>query len=546
MGLEHYHRKRDFSRTPEPEGEVGPADAAAPCFVVQKHAASHLHYDFRLEHAGVLLSWAVPRGPSLDPAVRRLALRVEDHPLDYAGFEGVIPPGEYGGGTVLVWDRGHWFPEGDPVAALARGRLHFRLEGEKLRGAWALLRMDAAGARGREQWLLVKESDARARPDAELDITELRPESVLSGLDLDSIARRPLPPRQEAARPLPEYLDPPLATLAEDSPRAGLWLVEPRLEGYRLLARVDRGNVSLWTRHRQDWTRRFPRLVAELQRLPLQSAWLDGQVAALDRLGKARLPPPDLQAADSLRYFLFDLPFLDGQDLRERPLLERKERLRELLGGTVQEAVDGLPDRALRYCGHGVGRLDEAFRQACLQGEDGVLMKRADAPYRGGRGTDWYKLKCGHRQSFVIGGYTVPDGRREGFGALLVGHVLPGGGLAFAGKVGTGFDRAALRALGQRLQGLQQPQCPFTPPLAPADRALVQWVSPQLVVDVRFAGWTRAERLRQARYLGLREDKDAAGVARERPLPVAGAPRRREEGANGNRQGRRAGDGDLA
>lgn len=535
MGLEHYHRKRDFSRTPEPEGEVGPAASALPCFVVQKHAASHLHYDFRLEHEGVLLSWAVPRGPSLDPAVRRLAIRVEDHPLDYAGFEGVIPEGEYGGGTVLVWDRGHWIPEGDPVAGLARGRLHFRLEGEKLQGAWVLLRMEGGGTRGREQWLLVKEADAGARPDAELDITELRPESVLSGLDLDSIARRPpVQSRQDAAPALPEHLEPQLATLVEDSPREGLWLVEPRLEGYRLLARVDRGEVTLWTRHRQDWTRRFPRLVSELQRLPVHNAWLDGQVAALDRLGRARLPPPDLHASEGLRYFVFDLPFLDGQDLRTRPQLERKERLRELLAGTLQEALDAAPGRVLRYCGHGVGRLDEAFRHACLHGEDGVLMKRAEAPYAGGRSSDWYKLKCGHRQSFVVGGFTAPDGRREGFGALLVGYALPDGGLAYVGRVGTGFDSAALRALGERLRQRRQGHCPFTPPPPPAERALVQWVAPALVVDVRFAGWTRAERLRQARYLGLREDKDPAEVGRERPLPAVGP---------GPRAGLRAGGG---
>lgn len=531
MGLEQYHRKRDFSRTPEPEGEVGPGASAPPCFVVQKHAASHLHYDFRLEHDGVLLSWAVPRGPSLDPAVRRLAIRVEDHPLDYAGFEGVIPAGEYGGGTVLVWDRGHWFPEGDAVAGLARGRLHFRLEGEKLQGHWALLRMEGSGGGGRKQWLLVKEAGEGARPDAELDVTEQRPESVLSGLDLDGIARRSPPLRQAAGQGLPALLEPALATLVEDSPREGLWLVEPRLEGCRLLARVDRGEVSLWTRRGQDWTRRFPRLVAELQRLPVRDAWLDGQVATLDRFGRARLPPPGPQAGDALRYLVFDLPYLDGEDLRERPLLERKERLRELLGGTVQEAVEALPGRVLRYCGHGVGRLDEAFRRACLQGEDGVLVKRADAPYHGGRRLDWHKLMCGHRQSFVIGGYTAPDGRREEFGALLVGFVPAGGGLAFAGRVGTGFDRATLRALGERLRGLRQARCPFTAPPGPAERALVQWVAPELVVDVRFAGWTRAERLRQARYLGLREDKAPAEVAREQPLALAAAPSRRRAGA---------------
>lgn len=536
MGLEQYHSKRDFSRTPEPEGGAGPQASGPPCFVVQKHAARQLHYDFRLELEGVLLSWAVPRGPSLDPSARRLAIRVEDHPLAYAGFEGVIPEGEYGGGTVLLWDRGRWFPEEDPALGLARGRLHFRLEGEKLQGEWVLLRMDTPSPQGREQWLLVKQADARARPDAEADITELRPESVLSGLDLDSIPQAGTGVPAPAAA-LPVRLAPQMAMLVEDSPREGLWLVEPRLDGYRLLARLDQGEVTLWSRHRQDWTRRFPRLAAELQRLPVRNAWLDGLVAMLDRQGRARLPPPGLPAPEDLRYFLFDLLFLDGQDLRPQPQLERKERLREMLAGTVQEALPATPARVLRYCGHSVGRLDEAFRHACLHGEDGVLLKRADAPYRAGRSPDWCKLKCGHRQSFVVGGFTAPDGRREGFGALLVGYVAADGGLVFAGRVGTGFDRAALLSLGERLQALRRPQCPFSSPPGPAERALVQWVAPELVVDVRFAGWTRAERLRQARFLGLREDKDPAEVIRERPLrdpdPSGAATRRPGEGPGG-------------
>lgn len=549
MGLESYRKKRDFSRTPEPEGAVAPAAGHGGVFVVQKHAASHLHYDFRLEIGGVLKSWAIPRGPSLDPADKRLAVAVEDHPLDYAGFEGVIPPGEYGGGTVLVWDRGQWFPEGDPEAGLLRGKLRFRLDGEKLRGEWTLVRMarhgarDAAGpARGEQgsgegNWLLLKHQDEYARPDAELDITELRAESVQSGRELGEIAVGAAADLPAAAPPgavVPDFIAPQLATLVEDSPRAGLWLTETKFDGYRLLAQVEDGEVHLWTRSRQDWSARLPALVAELQRLPLRNAWLDGELVALDRHGRASFhllqqafARRGEQAAEArLRYFLFDLLFLDGQDLRGRPQLERKEQLRELLAGNVREVLGATPlgdptgegaERCLRYCGHGIGRLDEAFRSACLLGEEGIIAKRADAPYLEGRGRHWLKLTCGHRQEFVVGGFTAPEGRREGFGALLVGYYTPEGALAYAGRVGTGFDRAALALLAERLQQRTQDTCPFAGPLAAAERADAQWVAPVLVVDVRFAGWTRLDRLRQARFLGLREDKPPREVVREEP-----------------------------
>ncbi|MCC2637894.1 MAG: ligase [Moraxellaceae bacterium] len=547
MGLEKYRSKRDFSKTPEPEGGPVPAPARAPVFVVQKHAASQLHYDFRLEIAGALKSWAVPRGPSLDPADKRLAVEVEDHPLAYAGFEGVIPAGEYGGGTVLLWDRGHWLPEGDAEAALAAGKLRFRLAGEKLRGEWSLVRMGGkAGAKGaagqRANWLLIKHPDEFARPDAELDITESRGDSVQSGRGLDEIAagrppRRAMSAAVGLAAALPDFVSPQLATLVEDSPREGLWLVETKLDGYRLLAQIDNGAVRLWTRNREDWSARLPRLVAELQRLPVRNAWLDGEAVALDRAGRASfsLLQRALARGDDgqqLRYYLFDLLFVDGSDLRGLPQLERKERLRELLAGTVQEALAGTGlgsagERCLRYCGHGVGRLDDAFRAACLQGEEGLILKRADAAYHGGRGTDWLKLKCGHRQEFVVAGFSAPEGRREGFGALLAGYYTSVGTLAYAGRVGAGFDRATLASLGARLRAQVQASCPFADALPEAERADVHWVAPGLVIDVRYAGWNRSDRLRQARYLGLREDKPARDVVREWPL----LPRRRESGA---------------
>lgn len=576
MGLESYRRKRDFSRTPEPEGAVAPAAGAGRLFVVQKHAASHLHYDFRLEIGGVLRSWAIPRGPSLDPGDRRLAVEVEDHPLAYADFEGVIPEGEYGGGTVMVWDRGQWFPEGDPAAGLVRGKLRFRLEGEKLQGEWTLVRMARPGEGGgpgeHANWLLLKHQDEFARPDAELEITELRTESVRSGRGLDEIAAggaalRESPVRGEGFPPAavaPDFIAPQLATLVEDSPREGLWLAETKFDGYRLLAQVEEGEVHLWTRSRQDWSARLPGLVAELQRLPLRTAWLDGELVALDRHGRTsfnRLQQAFSRrgaAADaaSLRYYAFDLLFMDGLDLRARPQLERKERLRELLAGTVQEAMGGLPlggiplggageagERCLRYCGHGIGRLDDAFRSACLQGEEGIIVKRADAAYASGRSRDWLKLKCGHRQEFVVGGFTAPEGRREGFGALLVGYYTADGVLAYAGRVGTGFDRATLAQLAQRLQARAQSLCPFAGPLSAAERSEATWVAPELVIDVRFAGWTRLDRLRQARFLGLREDKPAREVQREEPALPGNAEADVPEPAAGAAQGEAGAEG---
>lgn len=551
MGLEKYRSKRDFTRTPEPEGAVEPVPGPAPVFVIQKHAASHLHYDFRLEIDGVLMSWAIPRGPSLDPADKRLAVQVEDHPLAYAAFEGVIPEGEYGGGAVMVWDRGHWYPLSDPEAGLRRGRLRFRLAGQKLQGEWTLVRMaqPTAAAGERSHWLLVKHQDEFARPDAELDITEARGESAQSGRSLEEIAsgtlpqqtRPPAPARRDGPPPpvLPDFITPQQATLVEDSPRDGLWLAETKFDGYRLLAQVEDGVARLWTRNRQDWSERLPGVVAELQRLPLRNAWFDGELVALGRSGQASfnllqqaLSRRGSPVAARLRYYLFDMPFLDGQDLRALPQLERKDRLRELLAGTVQEAMAGNPlaadaagaGRIVRYCSHGIGRLDEAFRSACLQGEEGVVLKRADAPYRAGRSPHWLKLKCGHRQEFVVGGFTPAEGRREGFGALLVGYYAPDGTLAYAGRVGSGFDRATLAALGERLQGLRRAGSPFDGAPGAAERVGAHWVRPTLVVDVRFAGWTRGERLRQARFLGLREDKAACEVLREQPqMPATGA-----------------------
>jgi bifunctional non-homologous end joining protein LigD len=520
--------------------------------VVQKHDASRLHYDFRLEVDGVLKSWAVPKGPSLDPADKRLAMQTEDHPLDYGGFEGIIPEGEYGGGTVLVWDRGTWTPADAPTPALRAGRLKFTLDGAKLHGGWTLVRLrgrDRRDADGRS-WLLIKERDEHARPADEVSITETRPESVLSGRVLDEIARasdrtwhssksgrsapraapaaaerrRAKAPRDRAsipgARPgsLPDFVPPQLATLVAAPPQGDAWLHEMKFDGYRILCRIEGGRATLWSRSAHDWTARFPGIVAAAARLPAERAFLDGEVAVLLPNGTTSFQA--LQNALSaggrgrLIYFVFDLLHLDGQDLTGATLEARKSALEGLVG-TRREGV-------IRYSAHVVGEGDEFFRQACRLSLEGVVSKRRDRSYEPGRGRSWLKVKCIQEQEFVVGGFTEPKGSRTGLGALLVGVHDEEGGLAYAGKVGTGFTGDAARRLRKRLDGLRVPQSPFRarPPGASAAR----WVKPELVAEVEFTEWTEDGRLRHPSFKGLREDKPATDVVRERPADPRASP----------------------
>jgi bifunctional non-homologous end joining protein LigD len=485
-----------------------------------------MHWDFRLELDGVLKSWAVPKGPSLIAGEKRMAVETEDHPLEYADFEGVIPKGEYGGGTVLVWDRGFWTPLGDPRKGLARGKLDFELYGEKLRGRWHLVRMRAKPAERGLSWLLIKGRDAHARSASAGSVATTEPHSVLSGRDIGAVAkaadrvwssrdeaRAERPRRRSAPRsPLPDRAEVQLATLVEAPPDGPGWLHEIKLDGYRLLCFLDRDDVRLVSRNGHDWTRRFPAIADALRALPVESALLDGEAVVFDAQGRTSFQ--DLQGAvgrepgaRAVSLALFDCLHLDGQDLRDRPLVERKQALRGLL---VQQPATA----TLRLSDHVIGQGAEFFAAACRNDLEGIVSKRIDSPYRAGRSRSWLKIKCSRRQEFAIVGFTEPRGSRIGLGALLLGARDAAGALRYCGKVGTGFDAAGLDRLRTTLARLEQAR----PAVAEAPRMKgVHWVKPELVAEVSFSEWTRDGRVRQPVFQGLREDKRAADVRIEKP-----------------------------
>lgn len=522
MSLQKYWKKRDFEKTPEPRGHSAKSGSQLEYFI-QRHAARRLHYDFRLELAGKLLSWAVPKGPSLDPADKRLAVHVEDHPLSYGSFEGVIPPKQYGAGTVLLWDRGVWKPIGDPAKAYRQGRLKFQLEGKKLSGAWNLVRMGPP-QQAKENWLLIKEKDEAARRGADADITALRPESVARDANVKA---KPAPKKARRKAGLPETMKPQLATLSEHAPEGDEWLSEVKFDGYRVLCRIDDGKVRLFTRNGNDWTNKWKSIADAAAKLPVKQAWLDGELVAIDETGAIRF-----QALQNLMrhnhsaqlvYYVFDLIFLDGEDYRARPLLERKTALQKILAAQK-------PNASILYNDHIVGGAKDVFEHACLHSLEGIIAKRADAPYSQIRTKDWLKLKCRHRQEFVIGGFTEAKGTRNGFGALLVG-VYEDGKLRYAGRVGSGFDEAKLKSLAALFSRLEQSQPPFVNPPTGSERRGVHWLRPELVAEVNFAEWTEDSIIRQASFEALREDKPGREIVRERPIEELEAPARKKSQA---------------
>ncbi|MDM0044908.1 DNA ligase D [Variovorax dokdonensis] len=536
--LDTYDRKRDFTRSPEPRGGKASASSKALSFVVQKHHARQLHYDFRLELDGRLLSWAVPKGPCLDPKVKRMAVEVEDHPLTYGGFEGTIPPGNYGAGTVIVWDNGTWLPVGDPHEGLAKGDLKFDLQGHKLHGRWVLVRIrgrDGEGANGKQPWLLIKERDGQARPLDDYDVLVAEPGSVLatprakagkttSAPAAPAAAATPSeadPPVLEPPRAaLPAKLSPQLATLAAGPPPTpGDWLYELKYDGYRLLCRIDGRSVKCFTRNGHDWTDKLPQLAKALRTLSLKSGWIDGEIVVEDEDGA-----PDFQALQNafdsgstanIVYWIFDVPFLDGRDLRGLPFEQRSVLLPGLLGADsppmlrVSEAFDADPR--------------DMLVAATRLGFEGIVGKRRDAHYVSTRSPHWIKLKGGSRQEFVVGGYTRPQGGRTDFGALLLGVHDDAGQLRYCGSVGTGFDQARLADVRERLDKLASPKSPFADPL-PGTVKVKQFAKPSLVAEIAFAGWTRDSHLRHPVFQGLRDDKPARQVRRERATELAAAP----------------------
>lgn len=523
-GLEEYVRRRDFTRTAEPPPAKRPsarkAKATGGVFVVQKHDARRLHFDLRLEMDGVLKSWAVTRGPSLDPADKRLAVRTEDHPLDYQTFEGTIPAGAYGGGTMMLWDRGTWAfdGDGDPAQALAHGKLAIRLEGERLRGGWTLVRMGgAAAAEKRENWLLIKADDSTARPgDGEALVAGERT-SCATGRAMEEIAAGALAPNPATA--LPDDLAPQLCTRADAPPAGAQWLHEIKFDGYRILVAVDGGAARILTRSGLDWTDRFPTIAAACAALPVRTAVLDGEAVVLDAAGLSSFAL--LQEAigrfgnrrgDSgqVRAALFDLLHLDGRDLRPLPLIERKEALRGLLDDVPEDGPLFYSDHIDGSGGPGV------LRNACGMALEGIISKRRDRPYVAGRGKDWVKSKCVERQEFVIGGFTPPGPGGPGLGAVLLG-VYEDGALVYCGKVGTGFTAAAGAAVRAALEGLTAKASPFAGVGRKEAGRDAVFVRPEMVCEVEFLSWSRDGLIRQGSFQGLREDKDPRDIRREAP-----------------------------
>jgi bifunctional non-homologous end joining protein LigD len=489
--LGRYREMRDFSITPEPAGKAGKKTSAQLHYYIQRHDATRLHYDFRLELDGVLKSWAVPKGPSLDPADKRLAVQTEDHPLDYGEFEGTIPEKQYGAGDVLLWDKGVWASEdADPRAALRKGTLHFRLEGEKLRGSWVLTRL-----RDRKNWLLIKRNDESA--SSEVDIVEQRPESV---------KRAPKKSRRAAKAELPAFVTPQLATLVTRPPRTGDWVYEVKHDGYRMLARISSG-VKVFTRSGNDWTAKLPHLAKALEKLGLEETWLDGEIVVPGPEGRASFQA--LQNAfevgrdSNIVYYVFDAPFLEGRDQRALPLRERKARLEKVLKGS----------NTVRFSADLGGDAQEVLEHACKLKLEGLIGKQADAVYTAGRSKSWIKLKCRLRQDFVIAGYTLPKGSRQGFGALVVGVYEKPRKLIYAGKVGTGFDDERLSRLSKKLAELKVKDSALENP--PRERGIT-WVQPKLVAEVEFAERTNEGIIRQGAFMGLRQDIAPKSVGVER------------------------------
>jgi len=534
--LSTYNAKRDFSATPEPAGEI--SEGSGDLFIVQKHDATRLHWDLRLEVDGVLKSWAVTKGPSPDPDTKRLAVRTEDHPMSYATFEGTIPKQEYGGGTVMLWDRGTWAPvKGKSAADLEKGHLHFSLDGKRMKGEWLLVRLKPKGEEKRENWLLRKLQDDHAEPGdvlVERELTSIKTgrsmaeiaaqaearDDFLEAMEKDKSAKSR---KRRKPAPLPKFRKPQLATLADNVPAGNEWLHEIKFDGYRTLIAAKGGDVRAYTRSGKDWTDKFAPLLKHIAGQDLPACLIDGEIVA---------PGPDgnpsfsaLQqvlkrgrraqgTGDALQFHAFDCLELDGDDLTALPLIERKERLEGVLKGA---------EPPLMVADHIIGAGEKLLRTMCDAGQEGIISKRIDAPYRHTRSKDWLKIKCTRRQEFVIVGAKPSSARGRPFASLLVAQ-YEGDALVYKGNIGTGFDSDDFEELAGKLARLSRKTPPLDVPKAKASG--VEWVTPRLVAEIAFAEFTADGLVRHGSYLSLRADKPAEKVTGEKAIA---APKETDE-----------------
>jgi len=501
--LDAYEKKRDFDVTPEPRAELLEAGGDRLSFVVQKHDASSLHYDLRLELGGVLLSWAVTKGPSADPSQKRLAVRTEDHPVAYGAFEGTIPEDEYGGGTVMLWDSGWWEPLHDPAEGLKEGKLHFRLHGARMKGGWALVRMGDEDGEKNENWLLIKERDDFAGSRADT-LTDKFKTSVTTGRTMRDIAEgnTPAPPNHD--KPRPRFRKVQLATLKDAPPEGETWQHEAKLDGYRCVIALGKGGVRLYSRNGKDWSDRFAVLSEPAAALDCDSVLIDGEVIAGRGGGDFSTLQKALKTGDALTCYVFDCMVLDGEDLTEKPLSERRKALEKLF--------KGLPPRGpLRLSPIIEEEGAAALAAMCDAGGEGIISKRRDAPYRGGRSMAWIKSKCIRRAEFVIAGWSPSDKPGRPFASLVLGS-YERGKLVYRGRVGTGFDEDDFKELKTALSSLGRKSAPFDGEL-PSEVKDANWVTPNLVVEAEYTEFTSEGRIRHGVYQGLREDKEAKDVS---------------------------------
>lgn len=531
MGLTQYHQKRNFSKTTEPKGKRKKKDDESRLFIIQKHAASHLHYDFRLALGGTLKSWAIPKGPSFDPTIKRLAMHVEDHPLEYGSFEGIIPKGQYGGGTVMLWDKGSWESLDDnPYQAYQKGHLRFLLKAKKLKGRWDLIRF-----KDDKHWFLIKFKDEFTKDLNEYDITTDKPNSVISNYNLEEIAenyqkvwtsagerlvRKRIKKETTRKKPIillpkglnkshfPEFIAPQLATLVDKPPEGDQWLHEIKFDGYRMLAYKQKSNVILKSRNNKDWSEAFLSISESVKKLPFQNIILDGEVVVLDEEGHSDFQllqnSLDGLCQKPFVYFIFDLLYFDKYDLRTLTLLERKSILANILSYKIP---------ALYYSDHIIRAGKELYQYSCQHALEGIISKKSDAPYHSKRSKSWLKIKCTKRQEFVIGGYTNPQGARNYFGSLFLGVYDGQGNLKYTGNVGTGFDDKLLKEIKRRLDKHASNTNPFL--TKPPGYSTANWVKPKLVCEVEFSEWTKDGHLRHPSFKGMRLDKKANDVIRE-------------------------------